>query len=78
VRVAPAPRAKRLVGKIRAEDGQHEDAIDELLPDVEAAFTGPSFWAPFLKRAHTAGIPRPERLAGHHRADCRGPPSSCP
>ena len=58
VRVAPAPRAKRLVGKIRAEDGQHEDAIDELLPDVEAAFTGPSFWAPFLKRAHTAGIPR--------------------
>src|SRR5450755_476908 len=31
VRVAPAARAKRLVGKIRAEDGQHEDAIDELL-----------------------------------------------
>jgi hypothetical protein len=25
---------------------------------VEAAFTGPSFWAPFRERAHAAGIPR--------------------
>ena len=49
---------ERLMGKIRAEDGQHKDAIDELLEQVEAAFTGPSFWAPFLKRAHAAGIPR--------------------
>ena len=49
---------ERLMGKIRAEDGQHRDAIDELLEDVEAAFTGPSFWAPFLERAHAAGIPR--------------------
>ncbi len=49
---------ERLMGKIRAEDGQHQDAIDELLSDVEATFTGPSFWAPVLKRAHAAGIPR--------------------
>ena len=48
---------ERLMSKIRTEDG-HRDAIDELLPDVEAAFTGPSFWAPFLERAHAAGIPR--------------------
>lgn len=49
---------ERLMGKIRAEEPQHREAIDELLPDVEAAFTGPSFWAPFLKRCHAAGIPR--------------------
>lgn len=48
---------ERLMGKIRAEDG-HQDAIDELLPDVEAAFAGPSFWAPFVERAHAADIPR--------------------
>lgn len=48
---------ERLMGKIRAEDG-HADAIDELLPQVEAAFTGPTFWEPFLERAHAAGIPR--------------------
>ncbi len=48
---------ERLMTKIRAE-GDHQAAIDELLPQVEAAFTGPSFWAPFLQRAHAAGIPR--------------------
>ena len=48
---------ERLMGKIRAE-GSYRDAIDELLPQVEAAFTGPWFWAPFLERAHAAGIPR--------------------
>ena len=48
---------ERLMSKIRTEDG-HRDAIDELLADVEAAFTGPAFWAPFLERAHAAGIPR--------------------
>jgi hypothetical protein len=48
---------ERLMGKIRTEDG-HRGAIDELLPQVEAAFTGPSFWAPFVERAHAAGIPR--------------------
>ncbi len=48
---------ERLMGKIRADDA-HRDAIDELLPQVQAAFTGPSFWAPFLERAHAAGIAR--------------------
>jgi hypothetical protein len=49
---------ERLMGKIRAEDGRYRDAIDELLPDTEAAFTGPSFWAPFQQRCHAAGIAR--------------------
>jgi hypothetical protein len=49
---------ERLMGKLRTEQPQHRDAIDELLPDVEAAFTGPAFWAAFLKRAHAAGIAR--------------------
>jgi len=49
---------ERLMGKLRRERPQHRHAIDELLPDVEAAFTGPAFWAAFLKRAHAAGIPR--------------------
>jgi hypothetical protein len=48
---------ERLMGTIRAE-GIYRDAIDELLPKVEAAFTGPSFWAPFLEHAHDAGTPR--------------------
>lgn len=48
---------KRLMGKIRADD-RHRAAIDELLEQVDAAFTGPSFWAPFLKRAHAADIAR--------------------
>ena len=48
---------ERLMGKIGTEDG-HQDLIDELLPDVEAAFAGPSFWAPFVERAHAAGIGR--------------------
>jgi hypothetical protein len=49
---------ERLMGKIRAEEPQHQEAIDELLPGVEAAFTGPSSWAPFLQRCRAAGIPR--------------------
>ena len=49
---------ERLMEKIRAEEPQHQESIDELLPDVESAFTGPSFWAPFIERAHAAGIPR--------------------
>ena len=48
---------ERLMGKLRTED-VYRDAIDELLPQVEPAFTGPSFWAPFIERAHAAGIPR--------------------
>jgi Transposase, Mutator family len=49
---------ERLMAKIRAEEPEHRQAIDELLADVEAAFTGPAFWAAFLPRAHAAGIPR--------------------
>ena len=48
------------------------DAIDELLPDVEAVFMGPLFETPFLERAHATGHPAPERVAEHHRADRRG------
>jgi hypothetical protein len=49
---------ERLMGKLRSDEPQHREAIDELLADVEAAFTGPSFWAPFTERCHAAGIPR--------------------
>jgi hypothetical protein len=49
---------ERLMKKIRTEEPQHQEAIDELLGQVEAAFTGPSFWGPFLERAHTAAITR--------------------
>jgi len=49
---------ERLMGKLRTEEPQHQNAIDERLADVEAAFTGPSFWAPFTERCHAAGIPR--------------------
>jgi len=49
---------QRLMGKLRTEQPKHRDAIDELLADTEAAFTGPSFWAPFVERCHTAGTPR--------------------
>jgi hypothetical protein len=49
---------ERLMASIRTREPDHEDAINELLPRVEVAFAGPSFWAPFLRRAHAAGIPR--------------------
>jgi len=49
---------ERLMGKIRADEPEHREAIDELLADTEAAFTGPSFWAPFTERCHAAGIRR--------------------
>ena len=49
---------ERLMGKLRTDESRHREAIDELLPQVEAAFTGPSFWAPFTQRCHAAGIPR--------------------
>lgn len=49
---------ERLMGKLRIDQPEHREAIDELLGDVEAAFTGPSFWAPFTERCHAAGIPR--------------------
>ncbi len=46
------------MGKLRSEQPEHQETIDALLADVEAAFTGPSFWAPFTERCHAAGIPR--------------------
>ncbi len=49
---------ERLMTKIRSEQPGRRETIDELLPEVEAAFTGPSFWAPFVERAHAAAIPR--------------------
>jgi hypothetical protein len=48
---------ERLMAKIRQEP-QHRAAIDALLPRVEAAFTGPSFWKPFVRDARAAEIPR--------------------
>jgi hypothetical protein len=48
---------ERLMAKIRTSE-EHRAAIDALLPRVEAAFTGPAFWAPFVRDAHAADIPR--------------------
>ncbi len=48
---------ERLMAKLRTE-GRHQVAIDGLLPDVEAAFTGPLFWEPFVDSALAANIPR--------------------
>ncbi len=48
---------ERLMAKLRT-DGGRQVAIDGLLPDVQAAFTGPLSWAPFVERAHSANIPR--------------------
>ncbi len=48
---------ERLMAKIRKEE-EHREAIDALLSRVEGAFTGPSFWSPFLRDAHAAEIPR--------------------
>lgn len=42
--------------KVRTEQPEYREAIDELL--AEAAFTGPSFWTPFVERCHTAALPR--------------------
>jgi hypothetical protein len=49
---------ERLMGKLGTEQPEHREVIDELLGDTEAAFTGPSFWAPFTECCHAAGIPR--------------------
>jgi hypothetical protein len=48
---------ERLMAKIRHSD-EHRAAIDALLPRLEAAFTGPSFWKPFVRDAEAADIPR--------------------
>jgi len=44
--------------KIHRSEPQHRPAIDALLPRVETAFTGPSFWKPFVRDAYAAGIAR--------------------
>lgn len=49
---------ERLMAKIRVGEPQHRAAIDALLPRVEAAFTGASFWKPFVRDAHAAEIAR--------------------
>jgi len=72
------------MSKLRAEEPQHQEAIDELLGDVEAAFTGPSFWAPFTERCHAAGIPRASEWLNstgrivEDQFDRRGPRSARP
>jgi hypothetical protein len=49
---------ERLMAKIAKTEREQRAAIAELLPRVEAAFTGPSFWEPFVRDAHAARIPR--------------------
>jgi hypothetical protein len=46
------------MAKIHNNEPKHRAAIDELLPRVQAAFTDPSFWEPFVGDADAAGIPR--------------------
>ena len=68
MRVAPAPRAgaadgqdpRRGRSRPQTPTGPARPATTSngRLSQVEAAFTGRSFWAPFLERAHAAGIPR--------------------
>ena len=75
---------ERLMGKIRTDQPGHREAIDELLADTEAAFTGPSFWAPFTERCHAADIPRLSEwlnttgLIVEDQFERRGPRSSRP
>jgi hypothetical protein len=49
---------ERLMDKIHRSEPQYRSAIDALLPRVEFAFTGPSFWTPFVRDAHAAEIAR--------------------
>ena len=49
---------ERLMDKIQRSEPQHRAAIEVLAPRVEAAFTGASFWKPFLRDAHAAEIAR--------------------
>ena len=49
---------ERLMDKIHHSEPEHRAAIDALLPRVEAAFTGPSFWKPFVRDAYAAEIAR--------------------
>lgn len=49
---------ERLMDKIHKSEPEHRSAIDALLPRVEAAFTGASFWKPFVRDAHAADVGR--------------------
>ena len=49
---------ERLMEKIHRSEPQHRAAIDALLPRTQPAFTGLTFWRPFVRDAHAAGIPR--------------------
>jgi len=49
---------ERLMDKIQRSEPGHRAAIDALAPRVEAAFTGPSFWRPFVRDAQAAEIGR--------------------
>ena len=49
---------ERLMDKIQRSEPEHRAAIDALAPRVEAAFTGPSFWRPFVRDAQAAEIGR--------------------
>ena len=44
--------------KIHKSEPEHRPAIDALRARVGAAFTGPSFWKPFVRDAHAADIGR--------------------
>ena len=52
---------ERLMDKIHRSEPEHRAAIDALLPRVEAAFCGPSFWKPFVRDARAAEIARLSR-----------------
>jgi hypothetical protein len=49
---------ERLMAKVHSSEPRHRAAIDARQQRVEAAFTGPSFWKPFVRDAHAADIPR--------------------
>ncbi len=49
---------ERLMDKIVRTEPQHRETIAALRPRVEVAFTGTSFWKPFVRDAHAADIAR--------------------
>ena len=49
---------ERLMDKIYKSEPEQRPAIDALSPRLEAAFTGSSFWKPFVRDAHAVGIGR--------------------
>ena len=49
---------ERLMDKIQSTEPQHRPAIDALRSRLDAAFTGLSFWKPFVREARAADIGR--------------------